>query len=65
LALIAFSLSLMRLVLVDVGDPLPAPRSLRQTMNLVLLPEPGEDLLLVSGVFGLLAVGRRRIARPR
>jgi len=49
----------------DVGDPLPAPRNLRQTMNLVLLPEPGEDLLLASGVLGLLAVGRRRIARLR
>ena len=47
----------------DVGDPVPAPRSLRQTMNLVLLPEPGEGLLLISGVLGLLAVGRRHIAR--
>jgi len=46
----------------DVGDPVPAPRSLRHTMNLVLLPEPGEGLLLVSGVLGLLALGRRRIA---
>ena len=49
----------------DVGDPVPAPRSLRHTMNLVLLPEPGEELLLISGVLGLLAVGRRRIARAR
>jgi hypothetical protein len=47
----------------DVGDPLPAPRSFRHTMNLVLLPEPSEWLLLGSGVLGLLALGRRRIAR--
>ena len=51
--------------LLDVGDPMPAARSLRHTMNLVLLPEPGEGLLLVSGVLGLLALGRRRIARDR
>jgi hypothetical protein len=47
----------------DVGDPVPAPRSFRHTLNLVLLPEPGEEILLVSGVLGLLALGRRRIAR--
>jgi len=46
----------------SVGDPTPEPRSLRHTMNLVLLPEPGEGLLLVSGVLGLLVLGRRRIA---
>jgi hypothetical protein len=47
--------------LLDVGDPVPAPRSLRHTLNLVLLPEPAEGPLLVSGVLGLLALGRRRI----
>ena len=47
----------------SVGDPVPEPRSLSHTMNLVLLPEPSEWLLLVSGVAGLLLVGRGRIAR--
>jgi len=46
----------------SVGDPTPAPRSLRHTMNLVLLPEPGEGLLMASGVVGLLVLGHRRIA---
>lgn len=46
----------------SIGDPAPEPRSLRHVMNLVLLPEPGEGLLLASGVLGLLVLGRRRIA---
>jgi hypothetical protein len=47
----------------DVGDPLPASRSFRHTMTLVLLPEPSGWLLLVSGVAGLLVLGRGRIER--
>jgi len=48
-----------------VGDPSPAPRSLSQTMNLVLLPEPGEGILLCAGVAGLAILARVRAATTR
>jgi hypothetical protein len=45
----------------DVGDPLPAPRSLRHTLGLVLLPEPGEWWLLAAGLVALPLLGRSRM----
>ena len=44
-----------------VGDPTPAPRSIRHTLNLVLLPEPSEWILLAIGVTALPLLGRRRL----
>jgi hypothetical protein len=44
-----------------VGDPTPEPRFVRQTLGLVLLPEPDEGLLLAVAVAALPLLGRSRI----
>ena len=46
-----------------VGDPVPAPRSLRHTLGLVLLPEPSEGWLLAAGLAALPLFGWSRIRR--
>lgn len=46
-----------------VGEPVPAPRSLRHTLGLVLLPEPSEGWLLAASLAALPLLGRSRLRR--